>query len=781
MDNLQQNTKKRNRTYPVVPLKDFVMFPNSLYPLLVGREKSIKAAEKAFAKGKHLFLVMQKEQEKDEISGSDLNKIGTVVKILHYLKLPNGLIKILVEGKHRAKIVAVDEKNEYISAKVSQIEENNTLPKSSFNWLEHLKVVFKKFVEYNSELPEELYFHLEALNDPVRIIDFVALHMPGSSDKKQEILEEAFLTKRLEKVVLLSNEALTVLEVEKEIEERVKDNLLDHQRQVILQEQMRVIKEELGEDADYRDDELMVRINKGGLSKEAREKAVHEYKRLQQIPSFSPEAGVIKNYIDWLVELPWRKRTKDTLDLAKARRILDRDHYGLKKVKERILEHLAVLQMRKKKSQGTILCFAGPPGVGKTSLASSIAKTLGRNFVRMSLGGVRDEAEIRGHRRTYVAAMPGRIIQGIKKAGSKNPVFLLDEIDKMSTDFRGDPSSALLEVLDPEQNRTFNDHFLETDFDLSEIFFITTANDVSQIPWALQDRMEIIELAGYIEAEKKEIARRHLIPKQAKKHGFKRKDIVFADEAIETVINGYTREAGVRQLERNIATLFRKSAVKYLEGKLEIPFTVDKNIVEELLGAPRYKDSAIGAKPRAGVVNGLAWTLSGGDIIKIEVIHLPSGKEKIHMTGKLGEVMKESAEIALTYIKSILPGFGLKCDYFENKTVHIHLPEGSVPKDGPSAGITLATALLSAVLKKSFPADVAMTGEITLLGDVLPIGGLKEKIMAAKRYGIKKIILPEGNRADWHVLEDYLKKSAEFIFVDNYKRIAETFFADLSK
>ena len=776
MINENKTVKKRNRQIPVLPLKDFVMFPNTLYPLLVGREKSIHAADVAYDKGKQIFLVMQKNPETDDVDEKGLYKTGTVAKILHYLKLPNGLIKILVEGQHRATLNLLIDHQHYFGGRVSHIIEESDLDETSDKWLEHLKVVFKKYIEQHKELPEELFFHLDALKEPERIIDFIALHMPGSAEKKQAVLDELSLKKRLEDVVLLANEALSALEVEREIEDKVRDSLMDNQRQMILHEQMRVIKEELSDEAETEFDELRKKIEKAKMPKEAKEKAVHEYNRLQQIPDFSPEAGVIKNYIEWLTSLPWKKKSKDLLDLKKARQILDEDHFGLKKVKERIIEHLAVLKLSKKKSQGTILCFVGPPGVGKTSLGYSVARTLGKKFVRMSLGGVRDEAEIRGHRRTYVGALPGRIIQGMKKVGTKNPVFLLDEIDKMAMDFRGDPSSALLEVLDPQQNKNFNDHFIEADYDLSEVFFITTANDKNQIPWALQDRMEIIELPGYMDIEKQEIGKRFLFPRQCEKNGLSPNKLKMADRAYMDIINHYTREAGVRNLERVIATLLRKIAVKYLDGEIILPATIDNKDLESLLGAPKYLPSKVDKKGKPGIVNGLAWTAAGGDIIKIEVLQLEAGKEKIQLTGKLGEVMKESAEIALTYVKSLLPEFGLKADYFENKAIHIHLPEGGVPKDGPSAGITIVTGLLSVVLNKAIPGNIAMTGEITLQGNVLPIGGLAEKIMASRRYEMKTVLIPKENKPEWNEVEARLKEGITFKFVENYNEIVKLLF-----
>jgi len=768
--------KKRNRQLPVLPLKDFVMFPNTLYPLLVGREKSIHAADLAYEKGKMIFLVMQKNPETDIIDEKGLYKTGTVAKILHYLKLPNGLIKILVEGQYRATLNQLIDHPSYYGGRIASVIEAKDLDETSDKWLEHLKVVFKKFIEQHPDLPEELFFHLDALQEPDRIIDFIALHVPGSAEKKQTILEELSLKKRLESIVLLANEALSALEVEREIESKVRDSMMDNQRQMILHEQMRVIKQELGDEAGGEFDELRVKIDKAKMSKEAKDKALHEYQRLQQIPDFSPEAGVIKNYIEWLVSLPWKKKSKDLLDLDKARKILDEDHYGLKKVKERIIEHLAVLKLSRQKTQGTILCFAGPPGVGKTSLGYSVARTLGKKFVRMSLGGVRDEAEIRGHRRTYVGALPGRIIQGMKKVGVKNPVFLLDEIDKMAMDFRGDPSSALLEVLDPQQNKNFNDHFIEADFDLSEVFFITTANDKNQIPWALQDRMEVIDLPGYMDVEKQEIAKQFLFPRQCEKNGINPAELKMTDRAYMEIIHAYTREAGVRNLERSIATLLRKVAVRYLDKSLRLPTVIDVKHLGTMLGAPKFLPAKIEKTLKPGIVNGLAWTAAGGDIIKIEVLQLSSDKEKIQLTGKLGEVMKESAEIALTYVKSLLPEFGIESTYFENKTLHIHLPEGGVPKDGPSAGITMVTGLLSVVLDKPVPANIAMTGEITLQGNVLPIGGLSEKIMAARRYQMKTVYLPKENKAEWHEIAAQMKKGIIFKFVVNYSEIMNELF-----
>jgi ATP-dependent Lon protease len=776
MEKKKRTRRPRRKKLPLLPLKEFVMFPHTLYPLLVGRERSLQAVEQAYEKSEFLVLSLEEENTR-KAKKNPVRKIGTLGKIVHFLRMPNGLIKALVEGIDRVIIDEVIDLETHYQVKYSSFETIYDMKDDSSQWIEHLKNVFKRYVQNHQELPDEIYYHLDALKDADKILDFITLHIDADPEKKQEILEEPSLRKRLEKTVVLANEALAVVEVEKEIEDRVKENLMESQRKMILQEQMRIIKEELeGVEEEY-EDELYEKLHNAGLPSDVFEKAMKEYRRLQTMPGYSPEASVLRTYLEWLSDMPWKKRTRDRLDIQHVRKILDEDHYGLDKVKDRILEHLAVLKKSRKRTQGTILCFAGPPGVGKTSLATSIARALNRKFVRVSLGGVRDEAEIRGHRRTYVGALPGRIIQGLKKVGTRNPVFLLDEIDKMSMDFRGDPSAALLEALDPQQNKNFSDHYLEVEFDLSEVFFITTANDKSQIPWALLDRMEIIDIPGYLEIEKVHIAQQHLIPQNLKKVGLKDGEVTFTDPAVRNIIHYYTREAGVRNLQRLIESVLRKILIHYFEKKIHFPVVVDAKDVEKWLGAPKYQDMTTYTQNRPGVVNGLAWTPTGGDIIKIEVLILP-GKDKIHLTGKLGDVMKESAEIALTYVKSILSKLQKPANFFEKKDIHIHIPEGAVPKDGPSAGITMVTAILSAILKKEIPSDLAMTGEITLQGQILPIGGLSEKIMAARRYGMKNVFIPIANQGDWKELDDSLKEGLNVSFVDDYHKILETLFSD---
>lgn len=766
-----KTVRRSRKALPLIPLKDFVMFPNTLYPLLIGREKSLKAAEFANEKGTKLILSMEKEEN------GEVHTIGTLGKIVHYLNLPNGLVKVLVEGLQRVVIDDIEDSGSFVMARYHLFEDDQDLDQNFKQWIDHIKRMFHRYVQFHPDLPEEIFFHLDALKDPVKIFDFVALHIETDPLKKQEILEAKSITHRMEKVIIYLNESLAALEVEMEIEKKVKDNLMETQRKMILQEQMRVIREELEGSEEEAEDELYEKLNNAGMPEDIYTRVMKEYHRLQNIPGYSPEASVIRTYLEWIAEMPWKKRTRDRLDIRRVRKILDEDHYGLKMVKERILEHLAVLKKNRKRTQGTIICFVGPPGVGKTSLASSIARALNRKFVRISLGGVRDEAEIRGHRRTYVGALPGRIIQGIRKAGTKNPVFLLDEIDKMSMDFRGDPSAALLEALDPQQNKNFSDHYLEVEFDLSEIFFITTANDRNAIPWALMDRMEVIEIPGYLDMEKVEIARRHLIPRLAKKIGLEREDVRFTDEALMGMIHHYTREAGVRNLERLLESVLRKILVQYFEKKLKFPVVLTEADLEKYLGAPRFQDLTTYTRNRAGVVNGLAWTPTGGELIKIEVLIIP-GKGKIHLTGKLGDVMKESAEIALTYVKSILSAQDFPPDYFNGKDIHIHIPEGAVPKDGPSAGITMVTAILSHVLQKEIPAEIGMTGEITLQGQILPIGGLAEKIMAAKRYQLKEIYLPKSNFSDWKELDPYLRENLTVHFVGDYQEIFVSLFGN---
>ncbi len=747
--------------HPVLPLRDIVVFPYMIVPLFVGREKSINALEEVMRDDKQILLVSQKNAADDDPSTDDIYDVGTIASVLQLLKLPDGTVKVLVEGGQRARVLRYVDNDSHYEAVAELIEDEDgadeemeALSRTAINQ-------FESYVKLNKKVPPEVLGSVSQIEGYSRLADTIASHLAVKIAEKQKLLEIPSITARLERVYSMMESEISVLQVEKKIRSRVKRQMEKTQREYYLNEQMKAIQKELGDTEDGKDElaELEESIAKTKFSKEARTKALAEMKKLRQMSPMSAEATVVRNYLDWLLSIPWGVKGRVKKDIAKAQAMLDKDHYGLEKVKERILEYLAV-QQRTNKLKGPILCLVGPPGVGKTSLGKSIAAATGRNFVRMSLGGVRDEAEIRGHRRTYIGSMPGRVIQSMKKIKNTNPLFLLDEIDKLGSDFRGDPASALLEVLDPEQNATFNDHYLEVDYDLSNVMFVTTANTLN-IPPALMDRMEIIRIAGYTEDEKVQIARRHLISNQLKGHGLKAKEWEISDEALLEVIRRYTREAGVRNLEREIAKLLRKCVKELLTSKLKkISVTLDN--LEEFSGVPKYRYGEIEDRNLVGVVTGLAWTEVGGELLTIEAVMMP-GKGKMTVTGNLRDVMKESISAANSYVKSRAVDFGIEPPLFDRRDIHVHVPEGATPKDGPSAGVGMVTAIVSVMTGIPVRNDIAMTGEITLRGRVLPIGGLKEKLLAAMRGGIKTVVIPEENIKDLVDIPDNLKSGLEII------------------
>ncbi len=748
---------------PVLPLRDVVVYPHMVIPLFVGREKSINALDAAMSDNKQILLVAQKSAEVDEPGADEIHRIGTLSNILQLLKLPDGTIKVLVEGEQRVQVMELNEGGDHFTAQISVIE---PVPNENERELEVLgrSVInlFDQYVKLNKKVPPEILTSLSGIDDPARLADTIAAHMSLKLDEKQRVLEIRSVKERLEHIMGLIEGEIDILQVEKRIRGRVKQQMEKSQREYYLNEQMKAIQKELGdlEDAPNEVEELAAKIEKSGMPKEAREKAEAELNKLKMMSPMSAEATVVRNYIDWLVAVPWKKKTKVRNDLAKAQQVLDEDHYGLEKVKERILEYLAV-QQRVRKLKGPILCLVGPPGVGKTSLGQSIARATNRKFTRMSLGGVRDEAEIRGHRRTYIGSMPGKIIQNLSKVEVRNPLFLLDEIDKMAMDFRGDPASALLEVLDPEQNNTFADHYLEVDYDLSDVMFVATSNSLN-IPGPLLDRMEVIRLAGYTEDEKFHIAHDYLIPKQMKNNGLKEGEVVFYESAVREIIQYYTREAGVRGLEREISKICRKIVKEHLLKPKKKKTVVTPRNLEKFLGVKRFRYGVAEEEDQIGQVTGLAWTEVGGELLTIESAVLP-GKGTIIRTGQLGDVMKESIEAARTVVRSRAAVLGIEDDFFDKHDIHIHVPEGATPKDGPSAGIGMCTALVSAATEIPVKASVAMTGEITLRGEVLPIGGLKEKLLAAHRGGITTIIIPEENEKDLVEIPKNIKNKLEII------------------
>lgn len=760
---------------PILPLRDNVIFPYMIFPVLVGREQSIKAANHALEHSKFIFLSAQRKANIEDPRKEDIFREGTIAKIIQILKLPNGLMKILVDGLLQGRILDFTDNKNFFEAKIEVISpkgENQVEMNALLRQMTHL---FKEYVKINRTIPSEAIAAYDNIDEPDRKLFYVAANITQNIEIKQTILQKFTLKDQIYELIKILNSEIDILKVEKEIENKVQENIAKTQRKFIIQEQIRILQEELGEEDEASPDTARLRdkIKKAKMPKYAEEKALDEFNKLRKTPPMSPESTVIRNYLEWLLEAPWHKRTKDNLNLNYVRKILDEDHFGLDKPKERIVEHIAVLNLVKQ-MRGQILCFVGPPGVGKTSLGKSIARAIGRTFVRISLGGVRDEAEIRGHRRTYIGSMPGKIIQSMRKAGTINPVILLDEIDKMSMDFRGDPSSAMLEVLDPEQNHTFNDHYLDLDYDLSQVMFITTANVKYNIPLPLQDRMEIIELPGYLEHEKLQIARRHIIPKQLKAHGLSDKKINFQDESINKIITEYTREAGVRNLERELAHVCRKTAKEIVldqssnghkkkKSKEEVNITLDK--VHEYLGVPKFRRLRAALEKRVGSVTGLAWTSVGGEILSVDATVM-KGPEKLILTGQLGDVMKESAQAALSYIRSNAKEMSLESDFQKGKEIHIHLPEGSIPKDGPSAGITMTMAMYSAFSGIAARSDVAMTGEITLRGNVLPIGGLNEKLLAAQRSGIKTVLIPKDNEKDLLEIQPEVKEGLTIIPIE---------------
>lgn len=755
---------------PVLPLRDVVVYPKMIVPIFVGREMSIEAVQKANDKGSDIVLVMQKKADVEVPEAADLYKVGTRGNILQMLKLPDGTVKILVEGIERIKIKSFHHEGAYISASIlpyPQENEDNTELKS---WARAVVSQFEEYIKLNKKIPLDVVQSVKQIEEYDKLADTIASHLALKTEDKQFLLEAGNLKERLNKLLQLIDTEMMVMEVEDKIKNRVKKQMEKSQKEYYLNEQIKAIQKELndGEDGDEFGNYLK-RINATKFTKEAREKALSELKKLKNMGNSSPESAVIRNYLDWLLDIPWDKKTKLNKDLQKAIDVLEEDHYGLEKVKERIVEYLAV-QSRSKNMKAPILCLVGPPGVGKTSLGKSIARATNRNFVRASLGGMRDEAEIRGHRRTYVGAMPGKIVQSMKKVGTSNPLFLLDEIDKLGNDWRGDPSSALLEVLDPEQNSTFNDHYLEVDYDLSDVMFVTTANSLD-MPRPLLDRMEIIQLSGYTEDEKVEIAKRHLLKKVFDENAVKCSELLITDAAIKDIIRYYTREAGVRNLERELSTIARKATKEILLQKDKcVKIEVTPENLEKYLGVKRFSYGEAEKQDHIGVTTGLAWTEVGGDILFIEAVDMP-GKGKVTQTGKLGDVMKESIETAYSVVRAHSKDLGIDPEVFEKTDVHVHVPEGATPKDGPSAGIAMYTTLVSVFTKTPVKKDVAMTGEITLQGRVLPIGGLKEKLLAALRGGIKTVIIPKENEKDLAEIPDNVKKEMKIIPVDNVSEV----------
>jgi len=760
-DQLTDFSQNGPKEVPVLPLRDVVVYPHMVIPLFVGREKSIQALESAMAADKQVLLVAQKSAEVDDPEIDEIHEVGTLSTILQLLKLPDGTVKVLVEGAERARVVKYVSQEEYFAAEIEQLESDTEEDEREIDVLmRSLLSQFDQYVKLNKKVPPEILSSLSGIDDPGRLADTIAAHMSLKIEDKQEILEIEEVRPRLEKLLNLIEGEIDLLQVEKRIRSRVKSQMEKSQREYYLNEQMKAIQKELGdlEDAPNEIEELSQRIFDAKMTDEALEKANSELNKLKQMSPMSAEATVVRNYIDWLVSLPWKKRSKIRRDLSKAEQVLEEDHYGLEKVKERILEYLAV-QLRVRKLKGPILCLVGPPGVGKTSLGRSIARATNRKFVRMSLGGVRDEAEIRGHRRTYIGSMPGKIIQNLSKVGTRNPLFLLDEIDKMSMDFRGDPSSALLEVLDPEQNHTFGDHYLEVDFDLSDVMFLATANSLN-IPAPLLDRMEVIRIPGYTEDEKINIAQRYLFTKQRKNNGLKESEIEIERDAIRDIIRYYTREAGVRNLERELSKICRKVVKEILlttkAGEKPEKIVITADSLEKYLGVQRYRFGLAEENDQVGQVTGLAWTEVGGELLTIETALVP-GKGKLVHTGQLGDVMQESIQAAMTVVRSRSKVLGIEDDFYQKYDIHIHVPEGATPKDGPSAGVAMCTALVSALTDIPVKANVAMTGEITLRGEVLPIGGLKEKLLAAHRGGIDTVLIPEENRRDLTEIPENIK------------------------
>ncbi len=748
-------------TYPALPLRDIVVFPHMIVPLFVGREKCVKALEEVMRDDRQILLVAQRDAQVDDPGPADVFEIGTLASVLQLLKLPDGTIKVLLEGTTRARIAAFSGVGSFFQAGAVPLEDAADDAAEVEGHVRSAVEMFERYIKLNRKVPPEVLVSVNQIEEPGKLADTIASHLQLKIEEKQQLLESDSVTARLDRVHGFMESEIGVLQVERKIRGRVKRQMEKTQREYYLNEQMKAIQKELGDGEETKDDitELEELIAKTKFSKEAREKTEQEFKKLKNMSPMSAEATVVRNYLDWMVSIPWKKKGKVVKSIEKAQIILDEDHYGLEKVKERILEYLAV-QQRTPKMRGPILCLVGPPGVGKTSLGRSIARATGRNFIRMSLGGVRDEAEIRGHRRTYIGSMPGKIIQSMKKAKTVNPLFLLDEVDKMGSDFRGDPSSALLEVLDPEINSTFNDHYLEVDYDLSNVLFVTTANTMN-MPQPLLDRMEIIRLSGYTEDEKVEIAKRHLVQKQIKNHGLREGEWSISDSALRDIVRYYTREAGVRNLEREIANLTRKAVREILQhGKKSV--TITTRNLGKYAGVRRFRFGVAEQESEVGVTTGLAWTEVGGELLSIEAVLVP-GKGKMTLTGKLGDVMQESIQAATSYVRSRSPQFGIHPSMYEKRDIHIHLPEGATPKDGPSAGVGMCTSIVSVMTDIPVRSDVAMTGEITLRGRVLPIGGLKEKLLAALRGGVKIVLIPKENEKDLAEIPDNVKKGMEII------------------
>ncbi len=758
---------------PLLPLRGMMVFPYMIIHLDVGRERSVAALDAAMVENRKILLLAQRDAENEEPDRASLYDVGTVAEIRQLLKMPDGNIRVLVEGLCRAVVREYRELDNYTEVTVDEHpdEQDDSMDLEALT--RAVVHEFEEWVKLSKRIPPETFVSVTILDDVGRLCDLIASHLNLKLELKQELLECLDVAKRLEKLYEILVRELEVVQMEQKIGQRVRNQMEKFQKDYYLREQLKAIHKELG-DGEDRADEVAVyreRLEKGGYPDEVKKVVNKELRRMEHMSGMSQELGVIRNYVDWLMDLPWMKSTEDSMDIKKSEKILDKDHYGLEKVKERILDFLAVHQLTKDKT-APILCLVGPPGVGKTSLASSVARAMGRKFVRASLGGIRDEAEIRGHRRTYVGSMPGRIIQGLKKVGTNNPVFLLDEVDKLNRDYSGDPSAALLEVLDPAQNDTFSDHYIEVAFDLSHVLWIVTANNLSNIPRALRDRMEIINLSSYTEFEKLEIAKRYLIGRQRKENGMKAKDVTFAEGVLQEIISQYTRESGVRELERVIGRACRKAARKIVEGE-KTPIRITKKNLKDFLGRPKYLQTRAEKKPEVGVSTGMAWTEVGGDILPTEATVL-KGKGKLLLTGQLGDVMQESAQAGLTYIRSRADEFKLKSDFYEKNDIHVHVPEGAVPKDGPSAGITMATAMISALTKRKVRSDVAMTGEITLRGNVLAIGGLKEKVLAAYREGMHTIILPKENERDIEDIPEAVRDKLEFVPVDHMDQVLKT-------
>ena len=767
---MEENGKIIN--IPLIPLRGLSIFPYMVLHFDVGRKKSIKALEAAMAKDQRIFLTTQFDIDNDSPESTDFFKVGTICKIKQMLKLPGDAIRVLVEGIQRAEVNVIVDENPYFRVDVTAYVDDVDVDKETRALMRSCITAFEKYIATTNRVSAEVILSVTAIEEPGRLADTIAAQITLKIDQKQELINAVNVKERLETLYKLLLTEVEILEVEKNINDKVKSQINKSQKEYYLREQIKAIRDELGEEDAQEDEieEMRTKLKKLKLSKKIDKKVSTEIDRYSRLSPSSAESGVIRSYVNWILDLPWKKETKDEIDLKKAQAILDEDHYGLESVKERVVEYLAVRDLTQS-MKGPIICLVGPPGVGKTSIAKSIARSLNREFVRMSLGGVRDEAEIRGHRRTYIGAIPGRIINGIKEAGTKNPVFLFDEIDKLSNDFRGDPASALLEVLDPEQNKEFTDHYLEVPFDLSKVMFVTTANSLSTIPRPLLDRMEVIQVSGYTEFEKLNIAKKYLATKKMEEHGLSKNNLSISDEGLMEIIRKYTRESGVRELERKIADICRKAAVRIVKGEVKSVRITDKNL-DKYLGKSKYHYDLIAEQDQVGIVSGLAWTAVGGDTLSIEV-NTMSGKGKLQLTGQLGDVMKESAQAGLSFIRTIADQYGIPQNFYETIDLHIHIPEGAIPKDGPSAGITMATAMISALSQIPVNRFVAMTGEITLRGRVLAIGGFKEKSLAARRAGIKKIIFPYDNIKDLEDIPEIIKKEIEFVPVKTMDEVLE--------